>query len=122
MATKKTREEARKQRHQRIRGKIYGTPQKPRLNVFRSLNEIYAQVIDDLNGNTLTSASTIDTKLRSEMDGLSKKEQARLVGQAIAKRAQEKGIDEVVFDRGGYKYMGRIAELASAARESGLKF
>lgn len=122
MAKKKSREEARKQRHQRIRAKIYGTPQKPRLNVFRSLNEIYAQVIDDLNGDTLTSASTIDTDLRSEMDGLTKKEQARLVGQAIAKRAQEKGIDQVVFDRGGYKYMGRIAELAEAARESGLKF
>jgi large subunit ribosomal protein L18 len=122
MAKKKTREDARKRRHQRIRRNIFGTPGKPRLNVFRSLNEIYAQVIDDLNGHTLVSASTIDKELRGEMDGLSKREQARMVGKAVAERAQEEGITEVVFDRGGYKYIGRIAELADAAREQGLKF
>jgi len=122
MAKKRTREEARKRRHQRIRRNIFGTPRKPRLNVFRSLNEIYAQLIDDLNGHTLVSASTIDTKLRGDMEGLSKQEQARVVGQAVAERAQEEGIEEVVFDRGGYKYIGRIAELADAAREHGLKF
>ena len=122
MAKKRTREEARKRRHQRIRRNICGTPRKPRLNVFRSLNEIYAQLIDDLNGHTLVSASTIDTKLRGDMEGLSKQEQARVVGQAVAERAQEEGIEEVVFDRGGYKYIGRIAELADAAREHGLKF
>lgn len=122
MAKKKTREDARKRRHQRIRRKIFGTPGKPRLNVFRSLNEIYAQVIDDLNGHTLVSASTIDQELRGDMAGLSKKEQARLVGQTIAERAQEEGINEVVFDRGGYKYIGRVAELADAARKQGLKF
>jgi len=122
MAKKKTREDARKRRHQRIRRNIFGTPGKPRLNVFRSLNEIYAQVIDDLNGHTLVSASTIDKELRGEMDGLSKREQARMVGKAVAERAQEEGITEVVFDRGGYKYIGRIAELADAAREQGLQF
>lgn len=122
MAKKKSREDARKRRHQRIRRNIFGTPGKPRLNVFRSLNEIYVQVIDDLSGHTLVSASTIDKELKSEMNGLSKKEQARLVGQAIAERAQEEGITEVVFDRGGYKYIGRVAELADAAREKGLKF
>jgi large subunit ribosomal protein L18 len=122
MAKKRTREDARKRRHQRIRRNIFGTPGKPRLNVFRSLNEIYAQVIDDLNGHTLVSASTIDKELRGEMDGLSKQEQARVVGKAVAERAQEEGITEVVFDRGGYKYIGRIAELADAAREQGLKF
>jgi large subunit ribosomal protein L18 len=122
MAKKRTREDARKRRHQRIRRNIFGTPGKPRLNVFRSLNEIYAQVIDDLNGHTLVSASTIDKELRGEMDGLSKREQARMVGKAVAERAQEEGITEVVFDRGGYKYIGRIAELADAAREQGLKF
>jgi len=122
MAKKKTREGARKRRHQRIRRKIYGTPGKPRLNVFRSLNEIYAQVIDDLNGHTLVSASSIDQELRGDMAGLSKKEQARMVGQTIAERAQEEGINEVVFDRGGYKYIGRVAELADAARKQGLKF
>lgn len=122
MAKKKSRADARKRRHQRSRRKIYGTPNKPRLNVFRSLNEIYAQVIDDFHGQTLASASTIDKELKDEMDGLTKKEQARLVGQAVAERAQEKGIEEVVFDRGGYKYIGRVAELADAARENGLKF
>ena len=105
-----------------MRRNIYGTPKKPRLNVFRSLNEIYAQVIDDFHGHTLASASTIDKELREEMNGLTKKEQARLVGQTVAERAQEQGIEEVVFDRGGYKYIGRVAELADAARENGLKF
>ena len=122
MAKKRTREDARKRRHQRIRRKIFGTPQKPRLNVFRSLNEIYVQVIDDLNGHTLVSASTIDQELKNMVKDKTKMEQARLVGEAVAERAMDKGIKEVVFDRGGYKYIGRVAALAEGAREGGLKF
>lgn len=122
MAKKRTREDARKRRHQRIRRKIFGTPQKPRLNVFRSLNEIYVQVIDDLNGHTLVSASTIDQELKNKVKDKTKMEQARLVGEAVAERAMDKGIKEVVFDRGGYKYIGRVAALAEGAREGGLKF
>jgi len=122
MAKKRTREDARKRRHQRIRRNIFGTPQKPRLNVFRSLNEIYVQVIDDLNGHTLVSASTIDQELKSKVKDKTKMEQARLVGEAVAERAMDKGIKEVVFDRGGYKYIGRVAALAEGAREGGLKF
>jgi large subunit ribosomal protein L18 len=101
---------------------MFGTPQKPRLNVFKSLNEIYGQIIDDFAGHTLVAASTIDAELRDEMDGLTKTEQAALVGKALAERAQEAGIEEVVFDRGGYKYIGRVKALAEAAREHGLKF
>jgi large subunit ribosomal protein L18 len=122
MAKKRTREDARKRRHQRIRRNIFGTPQKPRLNVFRSLNEIYVQVIDDLNGHTLVSASTIDQELKNKVKDKTKMEQARLVGEAVAERAMDKGIKEVVFDRGGYKYIGRVAALAEGAREGGLKF
>ncbi len=122
MAKKRTREDARKRRHQRIRRNIFGTPQKPRLNVFRSLNEIYVQVIDDLNGHTLVSASSIDQELKSKVKDKTKIEQARLVGEAVAERAMDKGIKEVVFDRGGYKYIGRVAALAEGAREGGLKF
>jgi len=122
MAKKRTREDARKRRHQRIRRNIFGTPQKPRLNVFRSLNEIYVQVIDDLNGHTLVSASTIDQELKNTVKDKTKMEQARLVGEAVAERAMDRGITEVVFDRGGYKYIGRVAALAEGAREGGLKF
>lgn len=122
MAKHKSRSEARRRRHQRVRRNIYGTPQKPRLNVFKSLNEIYVQIIDDFQGHTLVAASTIDSELRDEMDGLTKTEQAALVGKAVAERAQEEGIEEVVFDRGGYKYIGRVKALAEAAREHGLKF
>jgi large subunit ribosomal protein L18 len=122
MAKKRSRAVARKRRHLRVRKQIFGTAEKPRLNVYRSLNEIYAQVIDDDKGHTLVSASTIDSELRKKTKGKTKKEQAALVGQAIAERAKEKGIKEVVFDRGGYKYIGRVAALADGAREKGLEF
>jgi large subunit ribosomal protein L18 len=119
---KKTRNEARLHRHRRVRKKIFGSPDRPRLNVFRSSNQIYVQIIDDFQGHTLVSASSIDAELRSEMEGLSNTEQAQKVGQAIAERAKENGIDQVVFDRGGYKYFGRVKAMAEAAREGGLIF
>ena len=113
---------ARKRRHRRVRAKIAGTPERPRLNVFRSLGNIYAQVIDDVAGHTLASASTIDRELRGKVEGKSKIEAAKMVGELVARRAQEAGIKEVVFDRGGYKYHGRVKALADGAREAGLKF
>ncbi|HFC10456.1 MAG TPA: 50S ribosomal protein L18 [Chloroflexi bacterium] len=119
---KKTRREARIRRHLRVRKKIHGTPERPRLNVFRSLGHIYAQVIDDEAGRTLVAASTIDKELRAQMEGLNKTEQARLVGKAIAERALAVGIKTVVFDRGGYQYIGRVKALADGAREGGLEF
>ena len=122
MAKKRTRAEARKRRHDRVRRTVIGTAKKPRLNVFRSLNEIYVQVIDDTKGHTLVSASTIDKDLRKKFKGMTKKEQAKLVGETIAERAKKKGIKTVVFDRGGYKYIGRVAALADGAREKGLEF
>jgi len=122
MAKKNSRADARKRRHKRVRKQVHGTAQKPRLNVYRSLNEIYAQVIDDNKGHTLASASTIDGELKKKAKGMTKKEQATLVGQMIAERAKKKGIKEVVFDRGGYKYIGRVAALADGAREKGLQF
>jgi large subunit ribosomal protein L18 len=109
-------------RHRRVRKKIHGTSERPRLNVFRSLRHIYAQVIDDAEGHTLASASTLDHELSSQIDGLSKTESAKLVGSLIAGRAQEAGVKTVVFDRGGYQYHGRIKALAEAAREAGLEF
>jgi len=118
----KNRSEARVRRHQRVRKGIHGTPQRPRLSVFRSLSQIYAQVIDDTAGRTLVSASTIDRELRAQMKGLKKSEQARLVGQALAERALRKGIKAVVFDRGGFKYAGRVKALAEGARAGGLEF
>ena len=117
----KTRE-ARKRRHRRVRGKISGTAQRPRLNVFRSLDNIYVQVIDDEAGHTMVSASTLDNELSSDLKGKDKKAQASIVGKAVAERALEAGITEVVFDRGGYAYHGRIKAIAEAAREGGLKF
>lgn len=102
--------------------KIKGTAERPRLNVYRSLNQIYVQVIDDEAGNTLVSASTVDSSLASELDGKTKREQAVAVGKTIAQRAKDAGIDEVVFDRGGYLYHGRVKSLADGAREGGLKF
>jgi large subunit ribosomal protein L18 len=122
MANNKTRSAARIRRHTRVRKHISGSPEKPRLNVFRSITSIYAQVIDDESGHTLVSASTIDHDLRAKMEGLTKTEQAKLVGKSVAERAKEKGIENVVFDRGGYRYAGRIKALADSARESGLKF
>jgi len=102
--------------------KITGTSSKPRLCVFRSLNHIYAQVIDDTKGHTLVTASTLDPETRAQLDGKTKAGQAELVGAAIAKKALEQGIKEIAFDRGGYKYHGRVKALAEAARQSGLKF
>ena len=122
MAKKKSRAEARIRRHFRVRRKLQGTSERPRLNVFRSLDEIYAQVIDDSIGHTLVSASTIDAESRDKLDGLTKTEQARLIGQAVAGRAVEKGIKQVVFDSGGFKYIGRVKALAEGAREGGLEF
>jgi large subunit ribosomal protein L18 len=118
----KSRSAARVRRHIRVRKNVFGTPERPRLCVFRSLNDIYAQVIDDIEGHTLASASSIDTELRGKMKGLKKAEQAREVGKAVAERAKTKGIASVVFDRGGFRYMGRVKALADGAREGGLDF
>ena len=122
MAKNKTRAAARIKRHNRVRRNVIGTSERPRLNVFRSLDEIYAQVIDDSNGHTIVSASTIDTELKKKFKGMTKKDQAKLVGQTVADRAKKKGVKTVVFDRGGYKYIGRVAALAEGARENGLQF
>jgi len=118
----KNRAEARLRRHARVRKNLAGTADRPRLSVFRSLSEIYVQVIDDQAGRTLVSASSVDNELRGTMDGKNKTEQAKLVGQAVAKRAQDKGISAVVFDRGGFRYTGRIKAVADGAREGGLQF
>jgi len=122
MGTHKSRSIARVRRHERVRKHVSGSAGRPRLNVFRSLAEIYAQVIDDESGQTLASASSIDHELQVKMDGLKKSEQARLVGMAVAERAKAKGVSKVVFDRGGYQYIGRIKALADGAREGGLDF
>lgn len=119
---KLSRSEARIRRHSRVRKHLSGMPDRPRLAVFRSLAETYAQVIDDEAGQTLAAASTIDHELRGKVEGKTKTEQARLVGELVAKRAKEKGITRVVFDRGGFRYIGRVKALAEAARESGLEF
>ncbi len=123
MATnRKTRSEARNRRRTRVRQDISGTPERPRLSVFRSLSGIYAQIIDDLAGNTLVSASTIDPAIREQVKGLKQADKAHLVGKTLAERALGKGIQTVSFDRGGYKYSGRVKALAEGAREGGLKF
>ena len=119
MVSKKDSNQARLRRHTRVRGKITGTVQRPRLNVYRSLNHFYAQIIDDVKGVTLVAASSVEKDFG--MAG-GNKEAAKKVGELIAKRAAEKGITEVVFDRGGYVYHGRVKELAEGAREGGLKF
>ena len=118
----KNRSDARVRRHTRVRISVKGNSQRPRLSIFRSLAEIYAQVIDDQAGNTIASASTIDSELRAKMKGLKKSEQAKLVGKTLAERAKSKGVEMVVFDRGGNKYTGRVKALADGAREGGLKF
>ena len=118
----KTRFAARVRRHARVRKQVDGTGQQPRLNVFRSLLEICAQVIDDQSGHTLTSASSIDPELRDKMKGLDKSKQAHLVGKTVAERARSKGVKKVVFDRGGFRYTGRVKALADGAREGGLEF
>jgi large subunit ribosomal protein L18 len=121
MATK-SRTTARQKRHLRVRANIAGSAERPRLNVFRSLGDIYAQLIDDGKGHTLVSASSIDGELRKEMKGKNKTEQARMVGEMVAKRAQAKGIKKVVMDRGGFRYAGRVKALAEGARKEGLEF
>ncbi|HOB86588.1 MAG TPA: 50S ribosomal protein L18 [Bacillota bacterium] len=112
----------RKRRHRRVRKKITGTMERPRLNVFRSNKHIYAQIINDLSGNTMVAASSLDPALRQELGKGSNIEAARKVGALLARRALEAGIEKVVFDRGGYLYHGRVKALAEAARESGLQF
>jgi len=113
---------ARLHRHVRVRGKIEGTEAQPRLAVFRSLNHVYAQVINDSLGQTVVTTSTLDPEVKGQLDGKSKTEQSKLVGTVAAQRALSKGIKKVVFDRGGFKYHGRVKALAEAAREAGLKF
>jgi large subunit ribosomal protein L18 len=112
---------ARRRRHSRVRKKISGTAQRPRLNVFRSLRHIYAQVIDDEVGHTLASASTSEAEVRQQIEGLNKTAQAHVVGEVLAERALAKGVTQVVFDRGGYKYHGRVKALAEGSREGGLE-
>ena len=118
----KSRSVARIRRHARVRKNLSGTPERPRLNVFRSITEIYVQVIDDQSGHTLVSASTVEKELREKSKGMKKSEQAKLIGQTVAERAKSKGIETVVFDRGGYRYVGRVKALADGAREGGLRF
>ncbi len=120
--SKLKRQEGRARRHKRVRAQISGTADRPRLNVFRSLVHIYAQLIDDATGTTLVSASTLDQELRAAMQGKKKAEQARLVGQAVAQRASARGLKRVVFDRGGYRYHGRVKAVADGARAGGLEF
>ena len=118
----KNRSLARERRHARVRKHVSGTPGRPRLNVFKSLSGIYAQIIDDVQGNTLVSASTVDKELREKMKGLKKTEQAKAIGQAVAERAKSKGISSVVFERGGVRYVGGVKAVADGAREGGLQF
>jgi large subunit ribosomal protein L18 len=118
----KDRAEARKRRHKRVRKKVFGTPERPRLCVFRSLKHIYAQIIDDTIGHTLVAASTLDPAIREKIKGKTKTEQAREVGLLLAQKALAKGITKVAFDRGGYKYHGRVKALAEGARKGGLEF
>ena len=120
--TKNSRSLARARRHARVRKNLLGNTERPRLNVFKSLSGIYAQIIDDQAGHTLLSASTVDHDLREKVKGLKKSEQAKLVGQTLAERAKDKGIQAVVFDRGGYRYIGRVKAFADGAREGGLQF
>ena len=109
-------------RHYRQRKDIVGTPERPRLNVYRSTAHIYAQVIDDTKGNTLVAASTLDAEIKGKLEGKSKVEQAALIGELVGARAKAKGVSKVVFDRGGYLYTGRVAALADGARKAGLDF
>ncbi len=122
MISVKDKNQERLVRHKRVRTKVSGTSERPRLCVYRSTTQIYAQIIDDVKGVTLVSASTLDPEVKKAIKGKSKSEQAKIVGETIAKRAIAKKIKEVVFDRGGYIYIGRVQALAEAAREAGLKF
>ncbi len=122
MVNKKSRKEVRAKKHMRIRNRFSGTAERPRLAVFRSNNHMYAQIIDDTVGNTLVSASTVEKEIKGELEKTNNVEAAAYLGTVIAKRALEKGIKEVVYDRGGFIYQGKVAALAEAAREAGLKF
>lgn len=122
MVSKKSRSEVRIKKHQRLRNRFEGTAERPRLSVFRSNNHMYAQIIDDTAGNTLVSASTLEKAAKGEIEKTNDKEAAAFVGKLVAKRALEKGIDKVVFDRGGFLYQGKVQALAEAAREAGLQF
>ncbi len=122
MISKKDKNKLRQKRHYRLRRNLNGTPERPRLCVYRSLNNIYAQVIDDVNGVTLVSASTMEKDVAAQVKGKNGVESASIVGKIIGERAKEKKITTVVFDRGGYVYTGRVASLAEGAREAGLKF
>ena len=119
---KECRNDRRVKRHERVRKNLYGTPEKPRLCVYRSNKNISAQIIDDVSGTTLVAASSLDKDLKAEVANGGNKEAAKKVGAALAKKAAAKGIEEVCFDRGGFLYHGRVAELAAGAREGGLKF
>ena len=112
----------RERRHRRVRAKVKGTAEHPRLNVFRSARHIFAQIIDDAKGHTLVAASTLDAEVRGKAKELKKSDEAKAVGKLLAQRAQEKGLKQVVFDRGGYQYHGRVKSLAEGAREGGLEF
>ena len=122
MFKKRDRNEVRVIRHARVRKKISGTPDMPRLSVYRSLNHIYAQIIDDVKGVTLVSASTVDPALKGQLEDVDKKGAAKKVCKLLGERAVQAGIKTVVFDRGGYVYTGRVAEVAAGAREAGLDF
>ena len=122
MVSKESRQEVRAKKHRRMRNRLSGTAQRPRLAVFRRNNHMYAQIIDDTVGNTLVSASTLEKEVKAEIEKTNNVDAAAYLGTVIAKRAIEKGIKEVVFDRGGFIYQGKIAALADAAREAGLEF
>jgi len=122
MISKTRRNEIRKRKHERVRSKVSGTAERPRLCVFRSLSQIYAQVIDDTTGNTLVSASSLEKEIKDTLAFAGNVEGAKAVGKLVAQRALANGIETVVFDRGGYLYHGRVAALAESAREAGLKF
>jgi len=122
MVNKKSRKEVRAKKHMRIRNRFSGTAERPRLAVFRSNNHMYAQIIDDTVGNTLVSASTLESAVKQELTKTNNVDAAAYLGTVIGKRAVEKGITKVVFDRGGYIYQGKVAALADAAREAGLEF
>ena len=122
MVSKKSRQEVRAEKHRRIRSRLSGTADRPRLAVFRSNDHMYAQIIDDTVGNTIVAASTLDKDVKAELEKTNNVEAAAYLGKVIAKKALDKGIKEVVFDRGGYIYQGKVAALAEAAREAGLEF
>jgi large subunit ribosomal protein L18 len=122
MSKRRSRNESRQRRHLRIRRSVHGSPERPRLSVFRSVAHIYAQVVDDRAGRTLATASSLDPEIRTQAAEVKKTEAGKLVGRLVARRAKERGISRVVFDRGGYLYHGRVKAVADGAREGGLEF